>query len=251
MTAGSFLRSFANHCLQPLELTLERKSKILSWQNRYVVRPTLFERALAGKETPVVLDIGASVGNTVAHVLEICPAARVFAFEPQPDQATRIKERFSDNERVKINSCGVGASNARMQLHLSSRRQSSSLLPLSNFGLEAEPFAQEEAVLDIDVITLDDWYHSLESPPKTLDLIKVDTQGFEKFVIAGGQQVFSKASYVIMEASFRPVYQGQTVYDDLVPLVKNAGFAVKAVAAGYYNRVNGELIEVDILFERV
>jgi len=251
MTIAGSLRSLANHLLQPLDLTLERRSRALNWQNRYMVRPTLFERALNGKKAPLVLDIGSSVGNTVQHVLNFCPEAQVFAFEPQADLAESSRRRFARNPGVTIYSAGVGAKNGTMNLYVSSRRQSSSLLKLSDFGREAAPFAVEEQLTAVEIVTLDHWYQSLKNPPIAVDLIKLDTQGFESFVIAGGRQVFSKTALVIMEAAFRPLYQKQSVYDEVVPQLKNLGFAIKAVAAGYYNRLSGELIEVDVLFERM
>lgn len=254
MTVKSFLRSLANYCLGPLDLTLERKSvleyRISSLSNRYVLTPTLFERALAGKKAPVTIDVGASVGNTVRRVLETCPDATVFAFEPQPELFKQMQERYRDNEKVHIYTCGVGASSGRMQLHISERAQASSFLPASNFGLRAVPFAAEKAVSEIEVVTLDEWHSNLEEPPTTIDLIKVDTQGFEKYVIAGGQQVFQKTAFVIMEAAFRAVYEGQAVYEELILLMENMGFSVKAVEAGYVNRDSGELVEVNVLFEK-
>ena len=251
MTVAASLRSFINYCLRPLDLTLERRSKVLAWQNRYVVRPTLFERALAGRKAPVVIDIGSSVGNTVARVLRICPDATVFAFEPLPELFSQLQGRFRDNRRVNLYTCGVGASSGRMQMHIASRRQSSSFLSVTDLGLQAVPFAREEGVLEIEIVALDEWYNDLKEPPVTFDLIKVDVQGFEKYVIAGGQSVFQKTTFVILEAPFRAVYEGQAVHDELIALMKKMGFAARTVEAGYANHDDGELIEVNVLFEKI
>jgi FkbM family methyltransferase len=252
MTIAGRLRSLANYCLGPFDLTLERRSHVLGWQQRYVLRPSLFERALAGKPAPTVIDIGASIGSTVAEILAVRPDATVFAFEPRPDGMARMRERFGGNSHVHLYECGVGSTRGRMQLHVLNNRAGSSLLPLSEWGrdLAARAQAWEQSVVEVEVVTLDEWYRALDPPPEAIDLIKIDTQGFEKHVIAGGGQVLERAAFVIMEAVLQAAHKDQAVYDELIPSMRRLGYVVEAVSAGYCMRDHGDLLEVDVLLRR-
>ncbi|MEP7292213.1 MAG: FkbM family methyltransferase [Chloroflexota bacterium] len=188
--------------------------------------------------------------HTIQRELSLCPNATIYAFEPQPKQAEKLRERFKENERIYIFENAVGDVETYRTLNIAERNASSSLLPVTDFGLMAAPFASAKQQIEVSTVSLDHWYMRLEDPPSTIDLIKIDTQGFEKYVISGGGSVLQKTRYVILEAAFRPVYEGQALYEDLVLMMKDHLFSIQAVGAGYFNRASGDLIEVDILFEK-
>ena len=250
MSIFSELRTLTNRFLRPFDLVLERKSRIQRIQDRFVLRPSLFERAIRNKESAVFIDIGASVGNTVGAVLDLCPSATVYAFEPQLDQAMSISSRFSMNPNVHVCPLGIGSDQRKLPLHVTQRKQCSSFLRTSGLGMRVAPFAREETTLESEIISLDYWYSTLKMPPTCIDLIKVDTQGFEKEIIAGGKLVFSKTACVILETGLHAIYEGEAVYEELLPLMKEMGFIVTAVAPSYFNSEDFGLVQVDILFQR-
>src|SRR4051812_39013111 len=46
------------------------------------------------RDRPIVFDIGANVGDYIGEVLRHFPAAHVYAFEPQPEAAVELEDRF-------------------------------------------------------------------------------------------------------------------------------------------------------------
>src|SRR5678815_6165595 len=56
-----------------------------------------------------VIDIGANVGEYAALAAELVgPAGHVYAFEPAPETAARLRERFATASQVSIIEAAVG-----------------------------------------------------------------------------------------------------------------------------------------------
>jgi FkbM family methyltransferase len=253
MKQGHFVSRGAqlvNRILAPLNLVLERRNRYDDIQRKYIVRPSLIALALENTDSPVVVDVGAFIGNTIQKIVDVSPKATVFAFEPQPQLAKLINERFRSNSQITVYPCGVGAAKGTLQMHISDQPETSSFLPVTEFGRKSAPFAESNNLITADIISLDEWYAALPAPLEIIDLIKIDTQGFERFVVEGGQQVLSRTRYLMVEAAFKPVYENQLPFDALIGLLRKIGYDLEAVAAGYWDRNNGQLIEVDILLKR-
>src|ERR1700749_4575302 len=52
-------------------------------------------KPLIGKDDPVILEIGANVGQTTEEFLREMPSARIFCFEPEPRAIAKFKGRIS------------------------------------------------------------------------------------------------------------------------------------------------------------
>ncbi|HRE49300.1 MAG TPA: FkbM family methyltransferase [Aggregatilineales bacterium] len=245
------VRATLNRLLAPMDFRLERISEITRLRHRYVDNPSIFAQALAGKRAPQVIDIGASVGTTVAYTLAAAPDAEIYAFEPQPALSEALHARFGANPHVHIFSMGVGSQSGTLPFTIAKTHSTSSFLPPSAYGRQAlSKHVAPDLHLDVPVITLDSWYESLVNPPAAFDLIKIDTQGYEAHVIQGGTNVLARSTYIILEAAFRPLYEGQPVVGDICQMMRDRAFEIAFVRAGTANQTNGELWEVDILFKR-
>ena len=58
---------------------------------------------------PLVIDVGANIGQSVYSIKAMLPAARIVSFEPHPETARQLKSleaRFSD---VRVEAVGLGA----------------------------------------------------------------------------------------------------------------------------------------------
>ena len=55
---------------------------------------------MAGIEAKVIFDGGAYIGDLTARYLTAFPAARVWAFEPGPENYARLSVRFAGDRRV-------------------------------------------------------------------------------------------------------------------------------------------------------
>lgn len=209
----------------------------------YGVAPTVeHDDALGPHHFATVFDVGANKGQFAAYALSRWPDARLICFEPL-DEA-RAKLRRITGGRTEIHACALGSRAQEATLHVASRADSSSLLPLGEaqkaiFDMEE---AGEEAV---PVHTLDD---CVDAPPRRPALLKIDVQGYELEVLRGARQTLRSIDAVYVEASYMELYAGQALHDQVVAELADNGFDL----AGTFNPLHhgGRLMQADHLYVR-
>jgi len=134
----------------------------------------------------VFFDVGANSGlYSLIAALSVGSSGAVHAFEPAPSEFRRLEEniKFNRFEQVNIVPVAIGSHNDQTEFWpLSGRRASlSSLRPLAE---EMSP------PISVEMRTLDNYIQS--SGVKRLDLCKIDVEGAEPDVLAGGVMVFGR-----------------------------------------------------------
>lgn len=149
------------------------------------------------KKPLIVFDIGAAVGDKSIIILESLPTATVYSFEPQQESFRKLKVRTAQyGDRLKAFNVGFFDKNEEVTLHISSYRDSSSILPLDS---ESEDEDMREINKEIiKVITLDDFVR--DNHIERIDFMKIDVEGVEKKVLEGGKTTFAnKVDNVFLE----------------------------------------------------
>jgi hypothetical protein len=85
---------------------------------------------------------------------------------------------------------------------------------------------------------------SLERPV----LLKLDVQGYETLVLEGATETLEKVDYVLLEASFRPMYQGERTFMDIVRTMEGRGFEFLRPVSWLSDPQNREVLQIDALF---
>lgn len=140
---------------------------------------------------PVVVDVGANVGQFSAAVKAFWPSASIRAFEPDPE----VHAVLADNARrlggvtTRAVALGVGASS--LPLHRHHLSTMSTLRP----GL-VETYDAGRTVM-VPVARLDDETADLDA----VDLLKVDVEGYEVEVLRGARDLLRRARFLLVEVS--------------------------------------------------
>ena len=139
-----------------------------------------------------IIDVGANVGQFAVACATIFPAARIYAFEPNPASAGSLEKNVSGFENVTVFTQALGNEQGEAIFHINSHSHSSSLLPLGEYHKEAFPQAKEVSHIQVPVQRLDDLEDRLtfEAPV----MLKLDVQGFEHQVrisLLGGNRMLS------------------------------------------------------------
>lgn len=169
---------------------------------------------LAGRLAPVVFDVGANEGNWLAAVLRIAPDARLHAFEPQPALAEKIRGRAKG---VSVTNAAVGEHPGTLTLYDYVHHPGSShasLLPGVIDGVHRGTPRSTE----VPVITLDDYCH--ERSIETIDLLKIDVEGFELPVLRGTQRLLESGKVAAIQFEFNEMnVVGRTFLRDFFQLL--------------------------------
>ena len=140
------------------------------------------------KTGDVVVDVGANIGYyTVLLADKVGKSGKVYAFEPDKTNFEILKKNIEENnlENVVAIQAAVGSKNGKSFLYKSKENFGDHKLktPPILTKLKSPPLEEREV---IQVIRLDSFIK------EKVDLIKIDTQGWEPEVIEGAKKIISE-----------------------------------------------------------
>lgn len=193
-----------------------------------------------------VIDAGAHTGEFSRMIRRLLPEASIIAFEPLRESFAQLENSMRDVPRFRAFNYALGESNAALEMHHNAYSQSSSLLPMADLHRETFPETAHETIEAVEVRRLDDALAGISLEPEVL--LKMDVQGYEDKVIAGGENLVSRAKALIVEVSFQKLYEGQPMFDDMYHLLKARGFAYMGHLYQVVSPANGSVLQADALF---
>jgi FkbM family methyltransferase len=174
---------------------------------------------------PVVFDVGANVGQSVATFRQLLPGCTIHSFEPGPDAFGALEAATKGLRNVHLVNAGVGCRSGRSILLENKFSDLSSLLRPGSVTEWGPVVAETE----IRVTTVDDYCatHTIDR----IDLLKIDTQGYELEVLRGaaGMSAAGKIGLVYMEVIFSDMYQDLPPFDVLYRFLLDSGFRLVAL----------------------
>jgi FkbM family methyltransferase len=192
-----------------------------------------------------VLDVGANTGQFAGEIHAILPEAAI-SFEPLRECYDLLVENMSHLPKFRAFDFALGSEASEIEMHRSEFTPSSSILRMSELHKRAFPFTSKEALGKIAVKRLDDVTGDLDLAENIL--IKIDVQGFEDRVIAGGLKTIQIAKLLIVETSFESLYDDQPLFDTIYETVKRMGFAYHGNFSQLLNPIDGNILQADGIF---
>src|SRR5829696_5035677 len=216
---------------------------------RYNPRYSLGEYAyVASLDIKTVIDVGAHTGEFARMIKGILREAAIFSFEPLKREFASLQQQMQNGAEFTAFNCAVGDRNETVEIHRSSYAQSSSVLPMAQIHKDAFPVSAGHTAETVEVKRLDDVLRDFELRPEIL--IKIDVQGYEDKVIAGAADTIDKAKAIIVEVSFRELYEGQPLFETIFELLSGNGFKYMGNLYQLLSPVDGAPLQADALFVR-
>lgn len=196
-----------------------------------------------------IIDIGANKGQFASRFRLLFPSAQIYSFEPIPSDFNILCTRFKNDRNFKGFNIGLGEVAGAFDFFQNDFSDSSSLLKMKSFHKENFPKTQNESLIKIQVETLDH-LSSKELELNSQILVKIDVQGYEKMVILGGIETIKKASVLIVEVSFKELYENQVYFDSIYSLLKDLGFSYMGNYDQLISPIDGSILQADGIFIR-
>jgi FkbM family methyltransferase len=191
-----------------------------------------------GSENPKCFDVGANKGQTIDLFLEIFKQPDIYSFEPSIETYTILENRkFCDN--VHIFQYALGAEESRKELINYEASKLSSFLELDQSTKGQFKNIQVHGMEEVRQTTVDHIFD--EQNIEELDLLKIDTQGYDLEVLRGSRRslVERKINNVFIELNFASLYSKQSSPDEIIQFLGSYGFGL----VGFYDiRRNDKLI---------
>jgi FkbM family methyltransferase len=203
---------------------------------------------LRERQIRTVLDVGANVGQFAAQIHRVLPDAMIYSFEPLADCYSQLCKNMGGVPTFRAFNLALGNKSGTEEIYRNDYPPSSSLLPADDLLVQSFPFATHATPQEIQIRRLDDLAGELSLVEPIL--IKIDVQGMEDKVILGGENVFGKASLLIVETSFVALYKGQALFDGVYDLLRERGFVYMGTEHIIRNPKDGQALQCDSLFVR-
>ena len=196
----------------------------------------------------VVFDVGAAKGAYGQELRHFGYQGTIVSFEPLAEAYDRLVRTKGDDLLWQAVRCALGSRTEQATIHVAANSDSSSLLPLGERHLTAAPQVgyvgtETVEVERLDVVAL----HHLR--PGSRAFLKIDTQGFERDVLAGGQETLRQCVGLQLELSFVPLYEGGMLIDEAIRMAYAAGFHLVGLEAGFADP-DGQVLQADGVFFR-
>jgi len=199
-----------------------------------------------GIKPRTILDIGAYQGMFSRCAHYIFPQAAIYAFEPLNNRYAELSKLKNIIDKFECYNVALAQKEGEAYMHRSSRDYSSSLLKMGKLHKEAFPETAGERLERVRTQTLNALLAGKELTRPVL--MKVDVQGYEKYVFEGGGEILDNTDYVICEMSFRPLYKGQPLFDEVYQYLIKAGFLFRGPIAAMQNPRTHEILQIDGFF---
>ena len=211
---------------------------------RYPIRQVLDDAGVT-----VVLDVGANLGQYGQELRHLGYRGRIVSFEPQPGPFRILAACASADPLWDVSPLALGSKPGTATLNVSEQNASSSLLPILPIHVASAPASRYTGTVEVDVNTVDRVFDA-HCRPDDVVFLKVDTQGFEREVLAGAAGVLGRVAGLQLEMSLVPLYDGGPLIEDLVGSLRAFGFVPVWLNHGFKDAETQRLLQVDGLFLR-
>jgi FkbM family methyltransferase len=164
------------------------------------------------KENDVYIDVGANIGTTLIPAAKCVKGGTAIGFEPHPRIFKYLKENISLNSLengVELYNCALG--NERGYVEFSSNRND-----------DTNRVLRTGKGIKVPVKLLDD----VGEVYSKVDLVKIDVEGYEIFVIAGGVKTLKKTQCIYIEVAEDHFNSYRYSVKDLLSALGEMGFSL-------------------------
>jgi FkbM family methyltransferase len=212
--------------------------------------PLEIVRRTVGRPNGTIFDIGANVGDMTELYRAMFERPMIHAFEPQPEIYAELERRFGGVEGVALNRMALGGRAGTATMYQNSDPATSSLLPLHPGSSWAEELKlTQRATIDVPLDTVD--HYCAEHGIGTIDLMKIDIQGFEPDCLRGAIGMLERHAIRVIQAEIvtHRTYQRRGTFLDLETILVPRGYRLYSVIDVIGNQ-RGELLSLDALYVR-
>jgi FkbM family methyltransferase len=170
-----------------------------------------------------VVDVGANHGDFSLAASALHPKARVLLVEPLPALQPELRRRCARRGGCwRLEPCALGSQGGSATLYVDPQSDAiGSLVGFSEEYLKVNPQARPRQTLTCTVRTLDDLCvaHGIE----TIDLLKIDVEGFEFETLRGGMRMLRATTALIIELSLVRRNDGSEALGRMLEVLSSAG----------------------------
>ena len=188
-------------------------------------------KSLITKSNPIIFDVGANKGESIQRYKKIFQSPIIHSFEPNIEGMNVLKKKYVNDKDLYLNNVAVGDKKGNLEFNINASSGHSSfknLIPNTTWlkkrsnSLKIDDKNYTKKKVNTEIITLDEYVK--EKNISNIDILKIDTQGFEDKVLLGAQNLLKNniIKLIQLELIFSEIYEKPLqIYDVEKTLVPN------------------------------
>ena len=197
----------------------------------------------------VVLDVGASWGGYAKTLRRFGYKKKIISFEPVSETHSKLlKNSLNDAEWQVHKKIIISNKNIKkLSINVSKDYDNSSVLDLSKLHAENHQNSQYTHKEEVESDSLDNLINYYSLGEKNL-MLKIDVQGSEMDVLKSAINNLSKFKLIQIELSLQTLYEGQTLYKEILNFMNEHNYDIWNIFPGYKKKLIGQLLQFDAVF---
>lgn len=169
-------------------------------------------------EIQTVFDVGANVGQSAAHYLDVYPSCVVYSFEPVCSTFKKLEARYRAQSRVHCFNLAFSDRSGNDRIALEGNSVQYRLVQ------HAEDRSANVPVQKVRLATIDSFCQDRDI--SRIDILKVDTEGHDLGVISGAERMLNDRRIDIVEAevSMSPLNKRHVSIEKLKRYMEERGY---------------------------
>ncbi len=207
------------------------------------------QKMLANQKITTILDVGANKGQFALRLRALGYRGKIISFEPVFSAFLELKTLAAVDSQWQVYNYAVGSQKGMLELNVTDSTELSSFLKPNDYS---KVYYKNEVsgihMQKTEIRLLKDF---IEENNLEIDsvLLKTDTQGFDIEVLKGaGNYLASLIKVIVVELSFKPIYENMPMALDTMQLLKAQGFNPSGLFPISRDKKTLELIEIDGVF---
>ena len=217
----------------------------------------IYKKIFSKNKKIVIFDVGANRGQSIERFKKIFPNCIIHAFEPISEEFNFLKKKYENDKNVHLNNFAIGSKNEEKIFFINKKSSVSSFYKVNKntqwlkttsqeYGVDPSSFLVKKEI--VKIIKLD--YYLFKKKISNVDILKIDTQGFEEEVLIGSKKSFLKniISVIETEAMFDNVYEKKLNFFDLEKYLLPSNFRFAGIETCNNNLFEGTYFFADLIY---
>jgi FkbM family methyltransferase len=167
----------------------------------------------ANFKKPIVFDIGGNEGESIDFFLRLFVNSKIYSFEPETKSYRKLTEKYKNNKKINLYNLAFGNEKKKMNLKLNIKSSTSTLAKINKrskyYNLKSLILNRGKSSIftgseKVQVDKLDNFCN--KNKITNIDILKIDTEGFELSVIQGAKKTLKKTKLLIIEFQLNDMY---------------------------------------------
>ena len=206
---------------------------------------------------PLIFDVGGNKGQSISRFKNIFRKPTIHSFEPIKREYDFMKKKYEQDKNVYLNNFAIGDTQEYKSFNITAGTGNSSFnlikqdtkwltVRSKQFNTDKENYIVNKEKVKVD--TIDNYCE--EKNIDFIDLLKIDTQGYEDKVLKGSLETIkkNKIGIILTEIMFDDVYNKHFSFSDIEKFLIPNNFRMVGINLINNNLFSGLVFFADVMY---